>query len=107
MTYDEALSEIKTIQCLTPRKLSEHSPQSFCIRGTRVYFRIYHHSLDLEKQYSIEWSYKAKPSKYKYSDQRKKAKKKYVDVSFEEVLGLDFIGTQAKQELLFHLDLFR
>lgn len=103
MTVDQLIKRLSEIDCLTPSKkvtAAATIPAIFYVRGTRLSVKI----LTVTKYDKNTGKYVNIP-KLAWAI-KEKNRSKFRAVTFEDVLDLDFIGSKAKTELLFHLDLF-
>lgn len=98
----EYLELLSQVSCLTKLgKKDKHSyikEHKYNVHGTRLFLTlrpVTNYANPNEYSFELIWTLK------------EKNKKKYKKISFEEILDLDFIGKKAKEELLFHLDLFK
>lgn len=107
-TYTQRLADLGELKHLTlSKKMSGPDSNVFAIRGTAIFLRTNKHYInpfDDESPlgYSSQWIIKVK----KYFLIGNKNQHKYIKLSFEEVLDHPSISENARQELIFNLDMF-
>jgi len=109
MTYEEVVKRLKEMECMVLSKAGKKyasDSEIFYIKGTRI-------SAIVMKRTALGWSPNP-PHQPAHVERvimkwkiKKKYKKRYADIKFEEVLDSAFVSKKAKEELVFHLDMFR